>query len=325
MPRYIALNQPEQESATVKPRRAPFHARDVFSLLKEAGSNWVDHEAMRLSAALAYYAVFSLAPLFIISISIAGIIFGEDAARGQITNQLSAYVGTQASDAIQSLVKSASSKTSGIWATIIGLVVLLFGASSVFGELKSALNIVWGVVAKPGRPILNLLLGRLFSFSMVLVIGFLLLASLLVSTALTAASKHLSVWIPATAGHWHWIDLSISLVVITVLFALIFKLLPNVIVAWRDVIIGALVTSILFTLGKTLIGFYLGSSSVASTFGAAGSLIVILLWIYYSTCILFFGAEFTRAFACHFDRGVVPDRWSELAPGAAKCEREPAS
>jgi membrane protein len=254
----------------------------------------------------------------------AGIIYGEDAARGQITEQLSAYVGTQASDAIQSLVKSASSKTSGVWATVIGLVVLLFGASSVFGELKAALNIIWGVIAKPGRPILNLLLGRLFSFSMVLVIGFLLLASLVVSAALTAASKHLSIWIPATAGHWQWIDIGISVVVITVLFALIFKLLPNVIVAWRDVIVGALATSVLFTLGKMLISFYLGSSSVASTFGAAGSLIVILLWVYYSTCILFFGAEFTRACACKFGGGVVPDRWSELAPGAAKCERQDA-
>lgn len=301
------------------------HARDIVPLLKEAGVNWVDHNAMRLSAALSYYAVFSLAPLFIISISIAGIIYGEDAARGQITEQLSAYVGEQTSNAIQSLVKSASAKTTGVWATIIGLVVLLFGASSVFGELKDALNNIWGVVAKPGRPILNMLVGRLFSFSMVLVIGFLLLASLVVSSALTAASKHLSVWIPATSGHWHWLDLGISLVVITILFAMIFKMLPSAIVRWRDVIIGAWFTSILFTIGKTLISLYLGSSSVASTFGAAGSLIVILLWIYYSSCILFFGAEFTRACACHFGGGVVPNRWSELAPGAAKCDRQPTS
>jgi membrane protein len=258
--------------------------------------------------------VFSLAPLFIISISLAGIIFGEDAARGEITKQISGMVGSQAADTIQSLVVSASMKSSGVWATILGLLVLLFGASSVFGELRSALNTIWGVVPKPGRPFFTLFLDRLLSFAMVLIIGFLLLASLLASAVLSATSKFFAAYVSVPKGGWHTLDLLISLVVITALFAMIFKILPNAIISWRDVSIGAWVTSLLFTIGKLLIGIYLGRSGVASAFGAAGSIVIILLWIYYSACILFFGAEFTKAYACHSGKGVVPDKWAVIDP-----------
>ena len=223
----------------------------------------------------------------------------------------------EASDAIQSIVKSAPTKTTGVWATAIGLAVLLFGASSVFAELRSALNTIWGVVVKPGRPVFTLILDRLFSFSMVLVIGFLLLASLLVSTVLAIVSKYMSAKFALPTSLWHSCDFVLSLIVVTLLFAMIFKILPNVVVRWRDVALGAWVTSLLFTLGKFLIGFYLGTSSVASSFGAAGSIIIILLWIYYSACILFFGAEFTRACACKSGPGVVPDQWATRAPDAA--------
>lgn len=301
------------------------HAKDFIHLLKKAGGDWVDDNAMRLSAALAYYAVFSLAPLFIISISLAGMIFGEEAARGEITRQLSGMAGEQTAQSIEALIASASTRASGVWATIIGVVVLLFGASSVFGELRSALNTIWGVVPIPGRALSTLFIDRLLSFSMVLVIGFLLLASLVVSAFLAATSKFVGSYVSIPKSGWHALDLVISLIVITVLFAMIFKILPNAIVSWRDVFIGAWVTSLLFTVGKFLIGFYLGRSGVASTFGAAGSIVLILLWIYYSACILFFGAEFTKACACHDGNGVVPDQWAEVDPNVREAGAQPPS
>jgi membrane protein len=242
--------------------------RDLPQLLKEATSEWIEDGAMRLSSSLAYYAIFSLAPLLVIVISIAGLVFGEEAARGQIAQEISALAGIRAGEAIQATVQaSASEKTTSMLATIIGLVVLLFGASTVFAELKNALNTIWGVAVKPGRTFLTLVRDRFLSFSIVLAIGFLLLVSLVLSAVLAALGKYMSARLPLPAAVWQAGDFLVSFGVISTLFAMIFKILPNVRIGWHDVRIGAVGTALLFTIGKFLIGLYLGTSSIASSFG----------------------------------------------------------
>ena len=234
--------------------------RDLPQLLKEAASEWIEDGAMRLSSSLAYYAIFSLAPLLVIVISIAGLVFGEEAARGQIAQQISALAGARAGEAIQATVQaSASEKTTGVLATIIGLVVLLFGASTVFAELKDALNTIWGVTVKPGRAFFTLVRDRFLSFSIVLAIGFLLLVSLVLSAVLAALGKYMSARLPLPAAVWQACDFLVSFAVISALFAMIFKMLPNVRIGWHDVRIGAVGTALLFTIGKFLIGLYLGT------------------------------------------------------------------
>jgi membrane protein len=290
--------------------------QDFLSLLKEAANDWIDDNAMRLAAALAYYAIFSLAPLLVITVAVAGLVFGEEAAHGGISNQLQALAGRQAADALQTLLaRTAEQKTTGIVAGAVSLVVLLFGASGVFGELKDALNTIWGVVVKPGRTWLRLIRDRFLSFSIVLAIGFLLLTSLVLSAALAALSKYMSGLLPLSPVIWRGADFLLSFTVISALFATIFKVLPNVRIGWHDVRIGAIGTAFLFTGGKFLIGWYLGTSSVASSFGAAGSVVIILIWVYYSSCILFFGAEFTKVYARRFGSGIVPNSramlWTE--------------
>jgi membrane protein len=297
----------ERSSAFMKVHPA-MHPRHLLPLLKNAASDWVDDGAMRLSSSLAYYAIFSLAPLLVIVISMAGLFFGEEAARGQLSQEISTLAGWRAGEAIQSAVQSsAAQKTSGLLATIISTAVLLFGASTVFAELKDALNSVWGVVVKPGRPFLTLVRDRFFSFSIVLAVGFLLLVSLIISVLLGALGIYMSGLIQLPPAVWKAWDFVISFVVVTGLFAMIFKLLPNVRLAWRDVWLGAIATSLLFSLGKLIIGYYLSTSTVASSFGAAGSVIVVLAWIYYSSCILFFGAELTKGYARRFGSGIVPN------------------
>jgi membrane protein len=290
--------------------------QDFLSLLKEAANDWIDDNAMRLAAALAYYAIFSLAPLLVITVAVAGLVFGEEAARGGISNQLQALAGQQAADALQTLLaRTAEQKATGIVAGTVSLVVLLFGASGVFGELKDALNTIWGVVVKPGRTWLRLIRDRFLSFSIVLAIGFLLLTSLVLSAALAALSKYMRGLLPLSPVIWRGADFLLSFIVISALFATIFKVLPNVRIGWHDVRIGAIGTAFLFTVGKFLIGWYLGTSSVASSFGAAGSVVIILLWVYYSSCILLFGAEFTKVYARRFGSGIVPNSramlWTE--------------
>jgi membrane protein len=282
--------------------------RDLFQLLKTAASDWVDDGAMRLSSSLAYYAIFSLAPLLVIVISIAGLFFGEDAARGQLSQQIATLAGRDAGDAIQWAVKSsAMHQSTGVLATVISTALLLFGASTVFAELKAALNTIWGVVVKPGCPFFTLLRDRFFSFSIVLASGFLLLVSLIVSVILVALGHYMSSRFQFPPLLWQAWDFVISFAVISALFAMIFKLLPNVTLRWNDVWLGAVTTSLLFTIGKFIIGYYLATSSVASSFGAAGSVVVVLAWIYYSACILFFGAEITKGYARKFGSGILPN------------------
>ena len=281
--------------------------KEVFSLLKTTFFEWLDDQAPMLGAALAYYTVFSLAPLLIIAIGMAGLVFGAEAAQGQIFEQLRGLLGDAGGKAMEELVQSASAEPkTGVVATVIGFVTLLFGASGVFGQLQASLNIIWGVQPKPGRGILGVIRDRILSFGFILVVGFLLLVSLLLTAAIAFVGKQFGTMVPGMEALIQLFNSMLSLAVITLLFAMMFKILPDANIAWRDVWIGAFITALLFTLGKFALGFYLGRSGVASSYGAAGSLIVLLVWVYYSSQIVFFGAEFAQVYANRFGSRVTP-------------------
>ncbi|MEY4510872.1 MAG: hypothetical protein RLZZ450_2994 [Pseudomonadota bacterium] len=281
-------------------------AKTLWEILKETGSDWSKDDATRLAAALAYYTVLSIAPLLVVAVSVAGLVFGEEAARGQIAGQLSSVVGPEAGKGIQTLLSNAKSPDDGTIGSIVGIVVLLFGASGVFGELQASMNSIWKVEPKPGLGVWGWLRARFFSFSMVLGVAFLLLVSLLLSAVLAGIGGAFSNALPGGAWVWEIVNFVVSLGVITVLFALIFKVVPDVEIQWKDVWIGAAVTALLFTLGKFGLGLYLGRASVASPYGAAGSLIVLVIWMYYAAQILFMGAEFTQVYARHRGSRIAP-------------------
>jgi membrane protein len=281
--------------------------KEAFSLLKTTLFEWLDDQAPMLGAALAYYTVFSLAPLLIITIAIAGLVFGAEAAQGQIFDQLRGLLGDASGKAMEEIVQSASAEPkTGVVATVIGIVTLLFGASGVFGQLQASLNIIWGVQPKPGRGILGIIRDRILSFGFILVVGFLLLVSLLLTAAIAFVGKQFGAMVPGMEAVIQLLNSILSLAVITLLFAMMFKILPDANIAWRDVWIGAFITALLFTIGKFALGFYLGRSGVASSYGAAGSLIVLLIWVYYSSQIVFFGAEFAQVYANRFGSRVTP-------------------
>ncbi|MCW5851091.1 MAG: YihY/virulence factor BrkB family protein [Anaerolineae bacterium] len=280
--------------------------KDIVSLLKETYQEFNEDKVPRLGAALAYYTLFSLAPLLVVVIAIAGLAFGEEAARGQIEGAMGGLVGQQGAEAIQAMIKGASHPASGILATILGLVTLLLGASGVFGELQDALNTIWEVTEKPAKGIVSMLRKRFFSFGLVVGTGFLLLVSMVITAGLQAFGKVLAGFMPGGDLFLEVLNFVISLAVTTLLFALIYKVLPDAKIAWRDVWTGAFVTAILFSIGRIAIGIYLGRSATASTYGAAGSLVIVVLWIYYSAQILFFGAEFTQVYANRFGSRVQP-------------------
>ena len=287
--------------------------KSFFILLKNAALEWVGDNATRLSAALAYYAVFSIAPLLVIIVFIVGLVYGKEAAEGQIASQMSGLVGPNAGEAIQSaVIATAASKSTGLWAALTSVGILLFGASTVFGELKNALNSIWGVEQGPGHAVYTFFRDRLLSFSLVLIVGFLLLTSLIASSVIAAFNASLSDVVPLSVTLWKAVDMALSIAVTSSLFAMIFKILPNVILTWRQVFPGAILTALLFTLGKGLLAWYLGTNSSASTFGAAGSLIVVLLWVYYVTGIMFYGAEFTKVYVREYGGGIVPHRHAKL-------------
>jgi membrane protein len=278
--------------------------RHIWELVKEAGNGWMEDKAMRMAAAVAYYCILSTAPLVVIAIAVAGWVFGQQAAQGQLVDQMRELIGKEGADAIQAMLVHAAHPATSIAATVIGSLVLLFGASSVFIELQDSLNTIWEVTAKPGRTLWTLVKDRFLSFAMILAIGFLLLVSLLISAALAAVVQITGMTNVGIIGHT--LSFLVSFVVITLLFALIFKVLPDAKISWADVWIGSLGTALLFSLGKLLIGLYLGHSTIGSTFGAAGSLVVFVVWIYYSALILFFGAEFTKVYANRFGGRIEP-------------------
>jgi membrane protein len=280
--------------------------RIAFDLLKTTFEEWSQDRAPRIGAALAYYSVFSIGPLLLIAISVAGLFFGTEAAQGRIVDEIKGTVGESVAAALQEILVNADQPGYGIGAAIIGIITLLFGASGVFGELQDALNTIWKVEPKPGRRIWGIIQDRFFSFTMVLGTGFLLLVSLVITAALSALGTDLTKILPGGASLWQAVNQVITLSVIALLFAMIFRYLPDAKVAWGDVWIGALLTAVFFTIGKFLLGWYLGQASTTSAYGAAGSLVVILLWVYYSAQILLFGAEFTRVYAERFGSGIRP-------------------
>jgi membrane protein len=281
--------------------------KHAFDLLKQAGWDWFDDQAPTLGAAVAYYTVFSLAPLFIIAVAIAGLIFGREAAQGQIFEQLRVLIGQTSAAAVEDVVESADSKpVTGVFATIVGFLALIIGASGVFAQLQASLNAIWRVEPKPGRGLWGLIQDRVLSFGFILIVGFLLLISLILTAIIAFIGEWFGGFVPGVETLIQILNAILSLAIITLLFAMIFKFLPDVKIAWRDVWIGALITAALFTAGKEVLGLYLGKSGVASSYGAAGSLIVLLLWVYYSAQILFFGAEFTKAYANKFGSRVIP-------------------
>jgi membrane protein len=292
----------------------------MFSLFKGAASNWVDDNAFRLSAALAYYSIFSISPLLVISIAVAGWFLGHEAAQGLLSEQLKAFLGGNVAQGVEGMVKSASEPTSSVTAGVVGALTLLVGASGVFGELKDALNTIWRVRSKPGQAIQSLIRQRILSFGMVLVIGFLLLVSMLLTTGISALSKY---W--GFGGVATLFSSVFSFGIIVVLFAAIFKVLPDVTVRWRDVWVGAIVTAFLFELGKVLLGWYLGRESTASSYGAAASAVLILLWIYYASLILLFGAEFTQVFAKASGTVIQPRQNAERIPVVSESDRSPCA
>jgi len=279
----------------------------LWNLLKTTAAEWSRDQAPRLGAALAYYAIFSLAPLLIIAVSISGFVFGHEAATGQIVGQIQGLVGPNTAMAIQTMIEKSNQPAANILATLIGIVVLLFGASGVFGELQQSLNHIWDIQPKPDRGVLAAVKDKFFSFSMVLGTGFLLLVSLVISAVLASLSNVVMGLMPGLEVIAQVVNFLISMVVITGLFTLIFKYVPDAKISWTDVWVGAFVTSLLFTIGKALIGVYIGYSSLSSTYGAAASLAVILLWVYYSAQILFFGAEFTQVFANTYGSRIVSE------------------
>lgn len=279
--------------------------RNIGALMKETVSQWSEDEASRLAASLALYTLLSIAPLLVIAIAVAGLVLGDEAARGQIGGQIASVVGPQAGASIESLVANAKTPSSGIISSVVGIVVGLFGASGVFGELQSALNKIWEVKPRPGRGLRGLIRDRFFSFSMVMGVAFLLLVSLVVSAALATISGFFegAIELPVL---WEALNVLVNLAVTSLLFALIFKLVPDVKIAWRDVWVGGVVTALLFSIGRVALGWYVGRSATVSPFGAAGSLVALIVWVYYSAQILFFGAEFAQVYASRYGSRIVP-------------------
>ncbi|MEO8513508.1 MAG: YihY/virulence factor BrkB family protein [Ignavibacteria bacterium] len=307
-----------------------FTIKAVPSLIKEAYYELLDDKGLKMAASLSYFSSFSMGPLLIIVIAIAGFFFGEEAAKGQIFFELKNMVGPDGAIMIETILKGASNKSTGIIATSVSIILLFLGSIGVFMELQESLNIIWGVELKPGRGIWGFIKNRLVSFSMVIATGFLLMVSLIISSAITLFNNYMSEKFPAILPVAFIFNNAASIVVITLLFALIYKVLPDVFISWKYVWFGSILTSILFTIGKYLIGLYLGSSSYSSTYGAAASLVVLFVWIYYSGLILFFGAELTQVYRKRFSGdklladsdGVIVPKVSELVKSALNNEQK---
>ncbi len=305
--------------------------KEAWLTLKETGEDWVEDNVARLAAALAYYSLLSLAPLLVITVAVLGAVYGPEAAQGQVVAELRNIVGTEAADGIQSVVMSARSPEAGIVSTVVGIVMLFIGASTMFIELQSALNTVWEVTRKPGAPIIGEFKARLLSFGMVVCVAIVLLASLVLSAMLSAVGGALVPLLPGGDWLWQGVNFLFSFAVSTTLFAVIFKYVPDVEIWWSDVWVGAAVTALLFTAGKSLLGLYLGRAAIGSSYGAAGSIIAFVVWVYYAAQILFLGAEFTQVQARRRGREIKParnavriDRPASSAPPAAGSTTQPA-
>lgn len=287
--------------------------KDIWIILKQSFSDFIDNKVFKLSAALAFYTIFSLPAMLIIVISVSGVFYGREAIEGSLYHQISEFVGNDAALQIQQSIRGAALSKSSYFATIVGVVTLIFGATSVFTEIQDSINFIWKLKTKPrkGMGFLKMLFNRLLSFSLVVTLGFLLLVSLLINGLMDMLITRLTNMFPElTVIVVYIVNVIITFGITALLFALIFKVLPDARIKWRHVRAGAFTTAILFMVGKFLIGYYLGQSKMSSTYGAAGSVIVMLLWVYYSAMILYFGAVFTHVFAAHSGTRIYPNSYA---------------
>lgn len=273
-----------------------------------AVEGWIEDKALRLGAALAFFSMFSIAPLVLIVLSLAGLFFDPGVARTELQEELGRFISPEAAETMLKIAQEARLSGDSTGATIAGLIAFFFGASGVFGQLQDALNYIWSVEAKPEKSWLHLVKKRLLSFGMILVIGFLLLVSLALSTLLSALTTVISWYLDFPEWSLTLLNMGISFAVITILFGLIFKIMPDAHIRWRDVAVGAIVTAALFVLGKFLLAWYLGRDNTTSAYGAAGAFVLVLLWVYYSSLILFFGAEFTKMYVKNIGSTIEPDK-----------------
>ncbi len=291
---------------------------NAWALLKNSAVEWWNDNTFRLAASLAFYTIFSVAPVLLIAVGTASLFFAREQAVNSVVSELQRLVGPQGADAIRTVLESSAGIGKGAWAITIGVITLILGASVVFAELQSALNVIWDVKVEVRRGfVLDYVLDRLRSFSIAAGVGFLLLVSLVLSAALTALQDYMTSWMPSLPWVWQAANIGVSFLIVGLLFAMIYKFLPDVEIGWHDVWIGAFVTSFLFNGGKYLISLYLGHAAIGSAFGAAGSFAVLLVWIYYSALISFFGAEFTQVYARRHGRKIAPQR-NARAKGESK-------
>jgi len=282
------------------------------NLLKLTAQEWWNDNTLRLAASLAFYTIFSFAPMLLIVVAIAGLVFDSGSATNQLIRQVEGLVGPEGATVVRGILEGIGGEDSGTLATILGVLTLIIGSTAVFGELQAALNQIWDVKAEPKHGLVgSLIRERLLSFGVVIGIGFLLLVSLVLSAALSAAQEWMAQGLPNLGWLWQALNLLLSFIMTTALFVLMYKILPDVELAWRDVFIGAAMTAVLFGVGKFIIGFYLGRASVGSYYGAAGSFVVLLVWVYYSALVCFFGAEFTHVYAKRLGAGVQPEKHAE--------------
>lgn len=300
--------------------------RDLWRLVRAAGEDWISDRAPELGAALAFYMIFAMAPLVLLVIVVAGAVYGEAAIRGELVAQIEGMIGAAGAEVVQTLVANAARPRGGLIGTIVGVVLTIVGATGVLAQLKSSLNRVWDVETKPGRTIRDIIRTRLLSLGLILLVAVLLLASVVASTVVSAIQDRVDDWIAIPGWALRAVNELVTVAMMTLLFAAIFKWLPDVRIRWRDVWIGAVITAVLFVIGKYLIGLYLAHSAPGSVYGAAGSLVVVLIWLYYSAQILLFGAEITQVYASMFGEGIQPSAYAVRPPWARKAalRQEPA-
>jgi membrane protein len=284
---------------------------DYWRIIKQSGSDFMDDKVLKLSASLAYYTIFSVAPMLIIIIFLCDLFLGKEAIENNVYDQIKGLVGSDAAVQIQDMIKNATLSPDAGWATILGGVTLVIGATGVFAEIQDSINLIWRLKAKPKKGLLKMLLNRLLSFSLVVSMGFILLVSLVVNGLMELLNKRLAILFPELAVVTIYVlNMAITVIVITSLFAIIFKVLPDARIRWKDVLVGSITTALLFMLGKFGIGYYLGASHINSSYGAAGSIVIILLWVYYSAAILYFGAVFTRVYIQYRGSTIYPNEYA---------------
>jgi membrane protein len=286
-------------------------AKVSWRLLKTTFKEFNDDNAIKLSASLSYYTLFSLPPLLIIIIAVCGIFFGKEAVTGEFFGQINGFVGNEAAKQIQEIIKNIHLSDSGMFATVFGAIMLVIGASGVFAEIQSSINFIWGLKAKPDRGLMKFILNRLMSFSMIASVGFLLLVGLIVNTLMDMLNSRLVLYFPdVTVYLFYFLNILILFLTTTMLFTIIFKSLPDGTISWKDAFIGSGFTAVFFMIGKFGIGAYLGNSTIATVYGAAGSVVIILVWVYYSAIILYFGAEFTKVYAHNHGQKIIPNDYA---------------